>query len=58
MSVRPEDGVVGPDFTVHGTRNLYVADSSIFPTNIGVNPQLSIMGISMLAAERIAGRSG
>jgi choline dehydrogenase-like flavoprotein len=58
MSVRPEDGVVGPDFAVHGTRNLYVADSSIFPTNIGVNPQLSIMGISMLAAERIAEREG
>jgi choline dehydrogenase-like flavoprotein len=56
MSVRPEDGVVGTDFAVHGTRNLYVADSSIFPTNIGVNPQLSIMGISMLAAERIRDR--
>jgi choline dehydrogenase-like flavoprotein len=50
MSLRPRDGVVGPDFAVHGTRNLYVVDSSVFPTNIGVNPQLSIMGMAMLAA--------
>lgn len=57
MSSRPREGVVGTDFAVHGTRNLYVADSSIFPTNIGVNPQLSIMGIAMLAAERIRDRA-
>jgi choline dehydrogenase-like flavoprotein len=56
MSLRPEDGVVGPDFAVHGTRNVHVVDSSVFPTNIGVNPQLSIMGIAMLAAERIRDR--
>jgi len=54
MSDEPRDGVVGMDFAVHGTHNLYVADSSIFPTNIGVNPQLTIMGIATLAAERIA----
>ncbi len=54
MAPRPEDGVVGPDFAVHGTRNLYVVDSSVFPTNTGVNPQLSIMGMAMLAATRLA----
>ncbi len=53
MSVRPEAGVVGPDFAVHGTPNLYVVDSSVFPTNTGVNPQLSIMGLAMLAASRM-----
>jgi choline dehydrogenase-like flavoprotein len=57
MSIRPEDGVVGPDFAVHGTTNLHVVDSSVFPTNTGVNPQLSIMGVAMLAAERIADRA-
>jgi choline dehydrogenase-like flavoprotein len=40
---------------VHGTRNLFVVDSSVFPTNLGVNPQQSIMGVAMLAAERIGG---
>ena len=49
MSVRPSEGVVGTDFGVHGTRGLYVIDSSIFPTNLGVNPQNPIMGIAMHA---------
>ena len=54
LSVRPEDGVVGTDFVVHGSENLHVVDSSLFPTNLGVNPQLSIMSLARIAAERIA----
>jgi choline dehydrogenase-like flavoprotein len=54
MSVRAEDGVVGTDFAVHGRRGLTVVDSSVFPTNLGVNPQHTIMAIAMHAAERIA----
>lgn len=56
MSLRESDGVVGPDFTVHGRRGLSVVDSSVFPTNLGVNPQHTIMAIAMHAAERIAER--
>jgi choline dehydrogenase-like flavoprotein len=55
MSARAGDGVIGTDFAIHGRRALYVVDSSIFPTNLGVNPQHSIMAIAMHAAERIAG---
>lgn len=54
MSLAARDGVVGPDFSVHGTENLYVVDSSVFPTNTGVNPQHTIMGVAMLAAKRLA----
>ncbi|MCI0644229.1 MAG: GMC family oxidoreductase [Chloroflexi bacterium] len=54
MSLRPAEGVVGPDFAVHGTRAFYVIDSSLFPTNLGVNPQHTIMAIAMHAARRIA----
>jgi choline dehydrogenase-like flavoprotein len=54
MSATPGNGVVGLDFRVHGTDNLYVVDSSVFPTNLGVNPQLSIMALARLAAERLA----
>ena len=53
MSLEPNAGVVGPDFRVHGTENLYVVDSSVFPTNLGVNPQLAIMALARLAAERL-----
>jgi choline dehydrogenase-like flavoprotein len=54
MSVRPADGVVGTDFAVHGRQGLYVIDSSVFPTNLGVNPQLTIMAVAMHAAEQLA----
>lgn len=56
MSRREADGVLAPDFTVHGRRNVFVVDSSLFPTNLGVNPQHTIMAIAMHAAERIAER--
>jgi choline dehydrogenase-like flavoprotein len=55
MSRRPEAGVVAPDFRVHGTANLYVVDASVFPTNLGVNPQLAIMALARIAARRIIG---
>jgi choline dehydrogenase-like flavoprotein len=54
MSLRPGDGVVGPEFSVHGLRGLYVVDSSVFPSNLGVNPQHTIMAVAMHAARRIA----
>jgi choline dehydrogenase-like flavoprotein len=53
MGPDPRTSVVGLDFCTHDLRNLFVVDSSIFPTNLGVNPQHAIMGIAMLAAQRI-----
>jgi len=54
MSIDPRDGAVGPDFQVHGVPGLYVIDSSVFPTNLGVNPQHTIMGVAWIACERMA----
>jgi choline dehydrogenase-like flavoprotein len=31
---------------VHGFANLFVADASVFPTSIGINPQLTIMALA------------
>jgi len=53
MSGRSEDGVVDHNFRVHGTENLYVVDSSVFPTNLGVNPQVTIMALARMAAQRM-----
>jgi choline dehydrogenase-like flavoprotein len=58
MGLDPRSSVVGADFQVHGARGLYVVDSSVFPTNLGVNPQHSIMAMSRLAATRLANTSG
>jgi choline dehydrogenase-like flavoprotein len=56
MSDDPGIGVVGRDFRVHGTRNLYVCDASVFPTSIHINPQLTIMAMADMAWGRsIAG---
>jgi choline dehydrogenase-like flavoprotein len=52
----PRASVVGSDFQVHGVRGLYVMDASVFPTNLGVNPQHTIMALSRLAATRAAER--
>jgi choline dehydrogenase-like flavoprotein len=56
MGGDPAASVVAPDFRVHGTENLYVVDASVFPSNIGVNPQLAIMTLARHAAHGILGR--
>lgn len=57
MGADPRTSVVGLDFAVHGVRGLHVVDSSVFPTNLGVNPQHTIMAMSRLAATRLADAS-
>jgi choline dehydrogenase-like flavoprotein len=49
-------GVVDPSLCVHGTEGLFVMDASVFPTNLGVNPQHSIMGVVWAASKALAAR--
>jgi choline dehydrogenase-like flavoprotein len=56
MSRRPEDGVVDEDGRCHGTENLYVTDTGIFPGSPAVNPMLTCMALSDRIARRIAAR--
>jgi choline dehydrogenase-like flavoprotein len=53
MSRDPRKGVVGPDFRVHGYDNLYIADASVIPTSLTVNPQLTVMGLAHHAAQQM-----
>ena len=39
-------GVVNSRFQVHDRAGLYVCDASVFPTTIGINPQLTIMALA------------
>jgi choline dehydrogenase-like flavoprotein len=57
MGIDPETSVVGPGLEAHDVRGLYVVDGSVFPTSLGVNPQMTIMAFATWAAEKIAGRS-
>jgi len=55
MGTNPTQSVVGPDFEHHTVAKLYVADSSVFPSNTGVNPQTSIIAMASLCGEAITG---
>lgn len=46
MSTSAKHGVVDPRGRVWGTKGLYVADASVFPSASGVNPMVTNMAIS------------
>lgn len=46
MGRNAQMGTVGTNLRVHGVRNLFVADASIFPSSIRVNPQIAIMAFA------------
>ncbi|MGH0029398.1 MAG: FAD-dependent oxidoreductase [Myxococcota bacterium] len=54
MSDSPRHGVVDRDCRVHGTANLYVAGSSVFPTTGYANPTLTIVALSARLAETLS----
>lgn len=56
MSAHPRAGVVDPDGQAWDVPGLYLADASVMPGTIGVNPQVTIMALAMLVAERLADR--
>jgi choline dehydrogenase-like flavoprotein len=56
MGSNPRTSVVSPEGESHEVTGLYVMDASVFPTNIGVNPQHAICGLAWVMAERLAER--
>ena len=53
MSVNEKLGVVDKDCRVFGTKNLYVAGSSVFPTGGHVPPTLTIVGMALRMADKL-----
>ena len=45
--------VVDSNCRVHSFENLYVSDASVFPTSVGVNPQITVMAIATMTADHI-----
>lgn len=55
MGVDEETSVVNPDFQLHGSSNVFAADSSVFPRAPGVNPSFTIMALSLRACRVMLG---
>lgn len=51
MGSNPKQSVTDSWGKVHGLENLTVADASLFPTPIGVNPQITIMALATRIAQ-------
>ena len=45
--------VVTENFNVKGFDNVFVADASLFPTSLTINPQWTIMAMSSMAVKQI-----
>jgi choline dehydrogenase-like flavoprotein len=53
MHKDPRSGVVDENCRIHGVANLYVAGSSVFPTEGIANPTLTIVALAVRLAEHI-----
>jgi choline dehydrogenase-like flavoprotein len=53
---RPANGVVDADLKLHGSEGVYVADGSVVPSSIGVNPQITIMALATRLAYHVLGQ--
>lgn len=56
MGSTAEHSVVDGDGRVWGVDGLYIADGSVLPTSLGVNPQVSIMSVATRVAWRMRER--
>ncbi len=53
MGNDPAKCVVDSNCKVYGFKNLFVCDASVFPTAVGVNPQLTVMSLATITANRV-----
>ena len=52
------EGVCAPNGSVHGLDGLYVADASLFPTSVGVNPMMTVIAFAARIAAELAKSAG
>jgi len=58
MGDNPAQAVVNRNLESHEVKNLFISDASIFPTSLGVNPQLSIMAFATYLADYLKENRG
>ena len=56
IGVNKDTSVVNPDFQVHGKKNIYIADTSVYPSAPGINPSLTAMTLSIKLSDHLLGK--
>lgn len=54
MGSDPDASVTDPNGAVRGTEGLYIADGSLLPSSVGVNPMMTIIACATEVAEGVA----
>ena len=54
IAADPGEGACASDGSVNGVAGLYVADASLFPTSVGVNPMMTVIAFAKQVAAGIA----
>jgi choline dehydrogenase-like flavoprotein len=54
MGSDPKQSVVAPSGQTHDVPGLWVADASLFPTSLRVNPMVTIMAFARRVASSLA----
>jgi choline dehydrogenase-like flavoprotein len=54
IAADPSEGVCAADGSVNGVGDLHVADASLFPTSVGVNPMMTVIAFAKRVAAGVA----
>jgi choline dehydrogenase-like flavoprotein/diketogulonate reductase-like aldo/keto reductase len=57
MSVAPDQGIIDPDLSVHGTENLYLCSSAVFPCSGFSNPTHTLLALAVRLADHLRDQS-
>ena len=55
IAADPGEGACATDGSLNGTDDLYIADASLFPTSVGVNPMMTVIAFAKQVARGVAG---
>lgn len=55
MGTSIDNSVIKPTGETHGVSGLFIADSSVFPTSLGVNPQYTTMAMATIIGRHMVG---
>jgi choline dehydrogenase-like flavoprotein len=57
MGSDPKTSVAGPGGETHDVPGLYIADASLMPSSLGVNPQMTVMALAITVARAMTGHA-